>query len=241
MQKNPPGLMFVIIGAAILVFVVGLLVNAIRTANEANAEADGTRTLADVVQEDQPIADAVTTYPSCAPPTVEAPSAADAGATTQPSATFAPAAATVVLPDTQNLTSDETFVERQAANDIVTNPNPGYLGIVVEDVLDCGVRIVEFSSAGAASRSELQINDVIVAINGITISTLTDQAASVYLEVTDDVDGASSADPSATFTPSLVLFNQIQQQVPGVDVTLSVQRNRENYEIRVGLIEFPAS
>jgi membrane-associated protease RseP (regulator of RpoE activity) len=240
MQRNPPGLMFVIVGAAILVFVVGLLVSMIRTANEANP-VEGTRTLADVVQEDQPIADAATTYALCAPPTVEAPSVADTSATAQPNATFAPAEATVVLTESQNLISDETFVERQTANEIVTNPNPGYLGIVVDDVLDCGARIVEFSSAGAAARSDLQIGDVIVAINGITISTLTDQAAGVYLEVTDDGNAATNADPSAAFTPSLVLFNQIHQQVPGVDVTLSVQRNGESYDIRVELIAFPTS
>ncbi|MDX2137521.1 MAG: PDZ domain-containing protein [Chloroflexota bacterium] len=240
MQRNPPGLMFVIVGAAILVFAVGLLVSMIRTANEANP-VEGTRTLADVVQEDQSIADAATTYASCAPPTVEAPSVADSETTAQPDATFAPAAATVILPESQNRTSDETFVERQAANQIVTNPTPGYLGIVVEDVLNCGARIVEFSSAGAASGSDLQIGDVIVAVNGITISTLTDQAAGVYLEVTDDGNASTNGEPSAAFTPSLALFNQIHQQVPGVDVTLSVQRNDESYAIRVELIAFPVS
>lgn len=239
MPKNPPVLLFVILITVIVIFAIGAIIASTQSLN-ADEDIAGTRTLSDVVRENEPVAPSAASYAPCIVPTlqpVEA-TAIDAGAQEE-GATQAAPAATVALPPAQVLISDDTFVGRQADNDIITNDNPGYLGIIVQDVLTCGSQIMDFAPNSPAADSELQIGDVIVAVNGITLNSLTAETAGVYIEATpSEVAPVEGARP---FTPAMVLFNQVHQLVPGVTITLTVQRSGDNLDIRLPLGEFPAT
>jgi S1-C subfamily serine protease len=237
MQKNPPFLLFVILITVIVIFAIGALI-AFTQSRNADEDIEGTRTLSEVVRENEPIAPAAASFAPCIFPTLQPAEATAVDAGEQPGgATQAAPAATVALPPAQVLISDETFVGRQAENELITNDNPGYLGVVVQDVLTCGSQIMEFAPNGPAADSELQIGDVIVAVNGIALSSLTGETAGVYIEATPrDVAPVEGAQP---FTPAMVLFNQVHQLVPGVTVTLTVQRSGESFDIRLPLGAFP--
>lgn len=241
MKTNPPLLMLAIVAGAIGIFVIGALIALTQAQPNSATVAEETRTLSDVVRQNEPLASAAVTYPPCIVPTAAPQTAAtiEQAAEADSTAPTQQLVATVALPPSLVLISDETFVELQASNTIITNDNPGYLGVVVQDVLNCGTQVMDFREDGPAVESELEVGDVIVAVNGIALSSLTGQAAGNYLDATPSL--AASVQGVAAFTPARVLFNQLHQLVPQVTITLTVQRSGEHLDIRVPLTDWPAS
>ncbi|MEP7286112.1 MAG: PDZ domain-containing protein [Chloroflexota bacterium] len=134
-----------------------------------------------------------TTYPPCPAPVA---TAADTSATD--SAATAEMAATAVVP------ADATLA--QAATMAATaNPTPAYLGVKAEQVEACGSRILEVVAGGPASKSTLQGDDVVVALNGVAV-------------------------PSVA-----ILRREIESRQPGDKVTLTVERKGTQVDVEVTL------
>lgn len=91
------------------------------------------------------------------------------------------------------------------------NATPGYLGVRVEQVANCGARVLEVVANGPAASSGLMVGDVIVAIDGKAIT---------------GVDDARMA---------------VESRAPGTQIMLTVQRNGAEQTISVTLAARPAA
>ncbi len=85
------------------------------------------------------------------------------------------------------------------------NPNPAYLGVQAEQVDSCGSSIIAVIANSPASKAQLQAGDVIVAFNGTPEPTL---------------KGIRDA---------------VQNSQPGDIVTLTIQRNGQQMDVKVTL------
>jgi len=101
------------------------------------------------------------------------------------------------------------------------NPNRGYVGLEVDAVDDCGVQVVSVIAGGPADKAGLQAGDVIVAMDGTSISNL------VTLEGLET--------PSASYSSSVIetFFGQIESRGAESSVILSVQRSGQQTDISV--------
>ena len=84
-------------------------------------------------------------------------------------------------------------------------PRPGYIGIVVQQVDDCGARITIVDPNSPGARGGLHIGDIIVAINGMQITGIED------------------------------LHNELEEYHGGDRITLTVQRGNREQTINVTL------
>lgn len=91
------------------------------------------------------------------------------------------------------------------------NATPGYLGVRVEQVANCGARVLEVVTPGPAATSGLMVGDVIVAIDSKAIT---------------GVDDARMA---------------VESRAPGTKMTVTVQRNGAEQTISVTLGSRPAA
>ncbi len=78
------------------------------------------------------------------------------------------------LTATEEATAESTAQATAAATqDASVEFAPGYLGIVGEDVADCGSRVIELVRGSPADQAGLQLGDVIVAADGAARRNLT--------------------------------------------------------------------
>lgn len=95
----------------------------------------------------------------------------------------------------------------------------GYLGVVVAAVGDCGVRVVEVMADSPAFLGQLAVDDVIIAVNGVPITTLIQNDAAMG-------EGAGATDSGLSYSTATTrsFFKFIQSMPPGTPVVLTVQR-----------------
>ena len=91
------------------------------------------------------------------------------------------------------------------------NPNPGFLGISAVQVDDCGVRVMEVTPDSGAAKAQLQVDDVIVALDGKAVSDI----------------------------GQLRLW--VQSHQPGDTIKLTIQRNGSQMDVSVTLGAVPAN
>ncbi len=64
---------------------------------------------------------------------------------------------------------------------------PGYLGIRIRQVDHCGIRILDLKSDGTAMKSGLAVDDVIVAVDGVPVTTVADFQRHIASHQTGDM------------------------------------------------------
>jgi hypothetical protein len=149
-----------------------------------------------------------------------------------------------------------------------TTPGLGYLGIRVEPVESCGLRVAEVMLDNSALIGQLQSGDVIVAIDGQPLAALaTDLLASgmlpaptaseptsiatVQIEGTGPVPIATGGTPAGTQEVSdgtgsgdssglsAAFYNSLNSRRSGDTVILTVQREGQQFDILITLGETP--
>jgi membrane-associated protease RseP (regulator of RpoE activity) len=105
-------------------------------------------------------------------------SAGGAGATLAATMSFPPCpppagAAAATMAATTSGTMEAGMAATMAATMPATMPaNPGFIGIRVEAVDNCGVRVIEVLVGSPAVTAQIQVGDVVVAVNGKAVTGL---------------------------------------------------------------------
>ncbi len=113
-------------------------------------------------------------------------------------------------PATSAATSQAASATAAASMAATGVPNPGYLGVRVEAVDACGVRVLEVLPNSPASTASIQVQDIIVGINGTQVT---------------GINQARQA---------------IESSAPGTTVQLTIQRGSSQMTISVTLAAQPA-
>jgi membrane-associated protease RseP (regulator of RpoE activity) len=81
---------------------------------------------------------------------------------------------------TMAATASGTMEAGMAATMAATMPaNPGFIGIRVEAVDNCGVRVIEVLAGSPAVTAQIQVGDVVVAVNGKAVTGLDSMRSAV--------------------------------------------------------------
>lgn len=131
-----------------------------------------------------------------------------------------------------------------------------YIGIEVTDVENCGVQVLSVMPGSPAEMAKLQVGDVIVAVNGQAISSLStsggmsgstsSSSATATMEstmsATSSAGGAAgSTGPSTISGMTASLASFVQQHQPGDMITLTVERAGQQMDVQVTLAANPSS
>ncbi len=129
-----------------------------------------------------------------------------AGSSTQ----FAPCPNAATMAATMSGTMMSTMSATMAASMAATTVPKAYLGVSAEQVQQCGARVLEVKAGTPAEKAGLQVNDVIVAVDGKAISGLDE------------------------------LRTAIQGKNPGDTVRLTYLRGSQQSDVTVTLAAIPA-
>jgi hypothetical protein len=178
--------------------------------------------------------------PAC-PPTDAAATATDDGGAQVATATT----------DAANIGGTDT-TGVQATSQATQGPDTAYVGVFVAEVADCGLTILTVTANSPAEAAGLLVGDVIVAVDGTSI---TDMIADAGLTGKDETgmgaggqfDATATADAGGTTSGfvgqfeayssanAFVFFEYIQSQEPGDVVTLTVIRGDHQGDVPVTL------
>ncbi|MFN8419869.1 MAG: PDZ domain-containing protein [Anaerolineae bacterium] len=153
-------------------------------------------------------------YPPCVDTTE---TGADLGATAEATADMSADMSMATSEATAAATADMSGMATSEAT--VDVSQRGYLGVVVAAVGDCGVRVVQVTADGPAFLGLLAVDDVIVAVNGVAVTSLVQNDAAMG-------EGAGTTDSGLSYsTPTTrSFFKFIQSMPPGTSIVLTVQR-----------------
>ncbi len=129
---------------------------------------------------------------------------------------------------------------------------PGYIGIRVAAIDDCGVRVAGVIAGSPAVTGGLQVGDVIIAVNGTALSTVfggstgTMMSGSATMAATSSLGSAATAAFTGNTTATnsantTAFFNYFQTTyTSGQTVSLTVQRAGQQLNIPITLGTIPA-
>ena len=121
----------------------------------------------------------------------------------------------------------------------------GYIGVQLEAVDNCGVRVTRVEAAGSAETANIQVGDVIVAIDGIPVASLSmmggmggTMSATMSANAAATMAANTGAMMSATMiadTSGLVqaFLDRIANTPPGTVIMLTVQRAGSQMDVAV--------
>jgi S1-C subfamily serine protease len=202
-----------------IILAIALIVLAgVQTGNvNAGPAAQGTATVEATTAAGDTAATTVATADTAAATTeaVEATTASTAASTMKfPPCPPATAEAGATIAATTAVATTEATATTAATTDAAATAavahTPGYLGVRAEQVAECGVRIVEVVVDGPAATAGIQEGDVIVALDGTAQNSITQ------------------------------LRLALEAASPGEEVTLTIQRNGAEQDVKVTLGTRPA-
>lgn len=152
------------------------------------------------------------------------------------------AAPTMMATTTANTSNSSATMS--AAQSISTG-GPVFLGVAATAVDNCGILVGSVVPGSAAASANLQVGDVIVAVNGRAVTSIMNGSASSGTGTSGGMATAAATTamplPGANGTASIQPFATfIQNFQAGQTITLTIQRNGQQMDISVTLGTMPS-